>query len=318
MNKNSLTILLTFLIVFDANCANIIFFGSSIKQDPSISNNWDKKVIDSIPFENYLVAYANKIPILNSPSLNADTIGFLMDLEVIERYLSYYSTNGVSIEANYQNIDYYPVKYQDDTAWIEIQDDISIKYEIDTNNNLIFRNIYKQGDFWCDVCYQKSIIYNLKTSSNWTISTSLEKSFELNDSLFLFSFYDSIKIYNINNNSFLYSVIGGVVIQEPEMNRIYYLSWSTGKYNKDSPCKLVRYNYSNDNEKTLFLENDLTKRPYYWGPNFQYFTDLKIKDSISNKYLTFTLFQMREDAEDEGDFVEFKKVVSTSGNVLNE
>jgi len=318
MRNNILIILFSIIIVFTASSYQIIK-KNTVEKISIDKNSTEKKLKDSIPFKDYIVAYENNIPILSSPSENADTNGFLKNLEIVERFTSFYNSKGNLTECNFNNSEYYPIKYQNDTAWVKRKEAVSIKYEIDTVNNLVFRNVYTLGGFFCSVCYQHSIIFNLKTNKLvWTHSLNLENSFSLNDSLFLFNFSDSITIYNLYNDSYIYKAMGGAIKQVPELNEIYFLSWSKGKYNVDSPCKLLKYNYVNNIEKTLFVENEITKRPYWWDPNFRHLTDLQIKDSISNMYLIFTLFQMKEDAEDEGDFNEFKIIVDTSGKVTNE
>ncbi len=317
MNKISFTFLFLILI-------NTAIYSAEIK--PGINSKYDsvpnsneleKNTKDSILPQNYLVAYENNIPILDSCSRIADTIGFLKDLQIIERFTAFYYPDGVLAESDNQNTLWYPIKYNNDTGWIDRYENVSLKYDVDTINNLVFRNITGFGEV-CGTCYQKSLVYNLKTK-NIVLSHSLDLSysFVLNDSLFLFNFSDSIKIYNSNKNSFTYNGSGGAICNKPEISVIYFLRWNTGQFKSKSPCKLIQYNYLTKKEQVLFIEKDIAKRPFWWGPNYRYLTEIIINDSAVNLFLTFKLFKMKADAQDEGDFNEFNIIVDTSGNVFS-
>ena len=139
--------------------------------------------------DNILVAYSDSIPVYSFPHDTSGIIGYLDKLKSVERYNVYALYQGkLYISNSIINAEWFTIHFQNDTGWINKQDDISLKFDIDTFENIqllhktSIKEIPGSGYTGTQVRFFNSNVNILEAHLDF------DYSFKLNDSLLLFSF----------------------------------------------------------------------------------------------------------------------------------
>lgn len=259
---------------------------------------------------NQLVAYSDSIPVYSSPRETSNIIGFLRELEVVPRYDYYVNEYGTYSKFDI-NAHWLPVKFENDTGWVNRFQNVSFECDIDTFNNIAILNQVNLVEM-IGIGYTNSQVRIIKTKKN-ILNQYLNRNtcYPINDSLYIFSLgSDSVVIYNTKSSSFVYKGIGGANVLCKENNCIYYLRWSKDSvdsygyhYLTETFCQLLQYNIKTNTDTILFTENDIEQRPYTWDPDYRYLTSIQLKDINNDRYIFFELHKVKPDAVDEGDFI---------------
>lgn len=258
----------------------------------------------------YLAAFGDSIKIYDSPYDSSRIVGILHRFDSIPQCGIYLNKRLENLNEIYGS-KWIGVEFCNDSCWVKTSDSISFEVDIEKFNQLIIQHRVHYVEI-AGIGYRESQV--IDTTNNVRITGSYisrKYSQPINDSLYLFIDGWQVKIFNTRQDSFIYNKIGNIPALNREYNQLYYLIWqedSIGKYGyhykRDIPCELVMYNYKTNKDTTIYKVESIEEKPYYWGPDYRYDTELKIaKEKEGNMVIEFELYRMNPNPTDYDDFI---------------
>jgi len=322
--KNTLYIILALITI---SCANNQKgkdnFNSTTKVIETKKEQQPKKKLNiQLPL---IAAFGDSIQIYDKPNDSSEVIGLLKRFESLPHFDIYLNKKHEKLKYNSWFTKWIGVKYNEDTCWVKSKDSISFEVDIERFNQLViqhrFHYVEIEGEGYCGTQVIDTT-RNLKLFNSWMYR---KYCYPINDSLYLFNVgKGNIIIYNTLQDSITYNEIGMVPVLNKEFNQLFFLKWQEGsieKYGYDDrneiPCELIMYNYRTNVDTVIYKTDSIERKPYNWGPDYRYDTELKIKKGVENNIvLEFELYRMKPDPIHEGDYVKSIVKVDTLGNEI--
>jgi hypothetical protein len=267
-------------------------------------NSLTQNVNDSNSVELKLYTTLDSTPIYNSHDKSAKILTYAHYLDSFKRFNFYYGFNGIS------NKDFtaffFPIEFNNDTAWISRSDGPALKICKEYFCNLEMVHFYHIGENG-GIEYSSTRISNIITKHTLIRDINLQYSRKINENLYVFNSWENfgeIFIYNCIRDSFQYSRQGFYISQSKKSPLIYFLQIYSGISTK-IPIELVEYNYDEHYEHILYTEpNDSTYPCIYYEDDADC-TSLRLTEDDSSEIINFELYKLRDNPIDESDVIKY-------------
>lgn len=265
-------------------------------------------------------AYGHEVRIYRFPGDTSEIIGVLKKFDSIPFFDVYIDEKKQILTYNkHWSTNWIAVKYENDTAWINVKDSISFASGIEIFNQLIIQHRIYYAEI-TGIGYCESQVIDTLLGKR-ILESQLQTKYcqPLNDSLYLFNdVFGNLKIYNTECDSFVFEESGMIPSHNPKYNQLFYFRCSEGtavsnEMNNEIPCKLLLYNYINNKGRTLFQADSVGLKPYYWGPDYSYNTEVTIEQTENNVLVGFDLYTLIPHYMEDDEFVKTRVRVDTMG-----
>jgi hypothetical protein len=279
----------------------LILFGCNQKRgnnqeqtkDTLIGHDTSSSTIVNNPNRNYLRLYIrnDRTPIYSAHTDSSKVLAYANYLDSFERYNFYYGYNGLTDKV--YNTAFFPIKFNNDTAWISRSDFPALELKVQYFRNLKMIHFFSISEI-SGIGYSGTIVSD--TITKVTLFDKLLKrdySQELTQDRYLFnSVYQNgeILIYDFNIDTFQYTGRGSYPTKSLINPSIYFLREYSSDFKK-IPLELVEYNYARYYENILYTEPSDSTYPCIYGPDAAECTDLKLSQKDSLEMISFELNQ---------------------------
>ncbi len=274
-----------------------------ISEETKNQNEENRKIFGQI------VAYTDSIKIYSEPNDSSNIVAFLNFAESIERinFNEDYIKKSKGLGDSYFS-EWLGAIHGNDTVWIKKQEEISTKYRIDTINNILILHYYGYCEYEGYGCYSRTKVINIrKNATLYNKYFNVKTTYQLNNSYYLLTPNGKVIVYDVINDSILYSTPGDLVKNSKNNSKLYFIRGRT--------TELVEYDYLNKNESILYKEPTDSTSACISFDDGELCSEIRVeeKDSLDNIYLT--LYKMKENPRAEDDVYIYDIKVDNSGHL---